>query len=115
MSDGDGVALGGHDTVVFTSQIAVLNVNDAPTASGLAGDAAAFVEGGGPVRLDVGGDAVLLDPDRAPRAHERIEDRARVARAEHERDHEQEAEEQPAHAAVMRARRGLGKSRGEIW
>ena len=40
--------------------------------------------------------AVLQEPDRAPRAHDPIDDLARMRRAEHERDDEQERDE-PAH------------------
>src|SRR4051794_24280422 len=63
----------------------------------------------------VRGAAVLLDADRAPRAHDGIKDRARVARAEHERDDEQEAEEQRAPGRVCAWGWAAGKSRGGIW
>ena len=46
------------------------------------------------------GAAILLDPDRAERAHDRKEDRARIGRAEDERDDDEEAEEQPRMAGL---------------
>jgi Ca2+-binding RTX toxin-like protein/glucose/arabinose dehydrogenase len=62
VNDG-GNAGGGGLSATSTQTLAVVPVNDAPTLSGLQGDNATYTEGSAPVRLDVGSNALVADPD----------------------------------------------------
>ncbi|HEX8654284.1 MAG TPA: M10 family metallopeptidase C-terminal domain-containing protein, partial [Allosphingosinicella sp.] len=66
-NDGNNVGNGGTlaKTTVETQTLTVTVANDLPTISNLAGDAPTFTEGGPPVWLDVGDNAVVADPDNA--------------------------------------------------
>jgi VCBS repeat-containing protein len=65
--DSGGTTDNGVDTdpTANSFTVTVTALNDAPTATGLQGNLATFTEGGGPVLIDVGADAVLADVDSA--------------------------------------------------
>ena len=62
-TDDGGILDGGANQATATFRIDVAAVNDAPTIANLALDVATFVWGRGPVALDVGGDALVMDAD----------------------------------------------------
>ncbi|HTU10131.1 MAG TPA: Ig-like domain-containing protein [Allosphingosinicella sp.] len=65
--DDGGVANGGQDTDQTPNSFTfdVTSVNDGPTSTGLAGDAATYTEGSPGIYLDVGNDSTIADLDSA--------------------------------------------------
>src|SRR5690606_15501321 len=68
--DGDGTANGGADTVVTTSTVTVVPVNDAPVLTATAGTLA-YVENGAAVFVDPG--ITVTDADHAGLAWARVQ------------------------------------------